>query len=253
MRTGAPLPESSAGRWTYAAIPSNDCCSRWTSAKSGGENGEFSRSEPESRSCNATSRSGSSNAERPDQDGIDDAEGRGVDADAEAEREDHDREEPGMASERPGSVPQVVEKSSHARLDEDWARTLTRGDLRPIMAAIPARQSRSTPYVRGDFLSQRLLFAAAVLLAVFVPATVYAQASIAGVVTDASGAVLPGVTVEASSPVLIEGARVPSLMAAAATGSSRCAQAPTSSPSRWPASPPSGARASTSSARRRRR
>ena len=36
---------------------------------------------------------------------------------------------------------------------------------------------------------------------------VYAQASIAGVVKDASGAVLPGVTVEAASPVLIEKVR----------------------------------------------
>ncbi len=44
---------------------------------------------------------------RPDQDGIDDAEGRGVDADAEAERQDYYREEPGMASKRPGSVPQI--------------------------------------------------------------------------------------------------------------------------------------------------
>ena len=35
----------------------------------------------------------------------------------------------------------------------------------------------------------------------------YAQASIAGVVKDTSGAVLPGVTVEASSPALIEKAR----------------------------------------------
>src|SRR4051812_38944163 len=33
------------------------------------------------------------------------------------------------------------------------------------------------------------------------------QASIAGVVSDSSGAVLPGVTVEASSPVLIEKTR----------------------------------------------
>jgi hypothetical protein len=40
-----------------------------------------------------------------------------------------------------------------------------------------------------------------------VPSSVYAQASIAGVVRDASGAVLPGVTVEAASPVLIEKVR----------------------------------------------
>src|SRR5688572_25629528 len=40
------------------------------------------------------------------------------------------------------------------------------------------------------------------------PAAGYAQgAAIAGVVTDPSGAVLPGVTVEATSPVLIEKVR----------------------------------------------
>ena len=39
------------------------------------------------------------------------------------------------------------------------------------------------------------------------PLTVYAQASIVGTVRDASGAVLPGVTVEASSPALIEKTR----------------------------------------------
>jgi hypothetical protein len=42
---------------------------------------------------------------------------------------------------------------------------------------------------------------------VFVPAAAYAQAGIAGVVKDASGAVLPGVTVEAASPALIEKVR----------------------------------------------
>jgi Carboxypeptidase regulatory-like domain len=39
------------------------------------------------------------------------------------------------------------------------------------------------------------------------PAPLYAQASIAGVVKDSSGAVLPGVTVEAASPALIEKVR----------------------------------------------
>lgn len=39
---------------------------------------------------------------------------------------------------------------------------------------------------------------------VLLPSAVYAQASITGVVRDASGGVLPGVTVEAASPVLIE-------------------------------------------------
>jgi hypothetical protein len=46
-----------------------------------------------------------------------------------------------------------------------------------------------------------------ILLAILVPSVVYAQASIAGVVKDASGAVLPGVTVEAASPALIEKVR----------------------------------------------
>src|SRR5213594_4234831 len=45
---------------------------------------------------------------------------------------------------------------------------------------------------------------AGVLLA---PALGFAQASIAGVVRDASAAVLPGVTVEASRPALIEKTR----------------------------------------------
>src|ERR1700720_2337594 len=40
-----------------------------------------------------------------------------------------------------------------------------------------------------------------------VPTAAYAQASITGTVRDTSGAVLPGVTVEASSPALIERVR----------------------------------------------
>ena len=46
------------------------------------------------------------------------------------------------------------------------------------------------------------------LLLLAVPSVVYAQAAaIAGVVKDASGGVLPGVTVEAASPALIEKVR----------------------------------------------
>jgi hypothetical protein len=44
-------------------------------------------------------------------------------------------------------------------------------------------------------------------LILLLPGVVFAQATIAGVVRDASNAVLPGVTVEASSPVLIEKTR----------------------------------------------
>jgi hypothetical protein len=53
-------------------------------------------------------------------------------------------------------------------------------------------------YLRASFV---------VLSLVGVPVSAYAQASIVGVVRDASGAVLPGVTVEASSPALIEKTR----------------------------------------------
>ena len=53
------------------------------------------------------------------------------------------------------------------------------------------------------------LFTGVVVLAslVLLPAAAFAQASIVGTVRDASGAVLPGVTVEASSPALIEKTR----------------------------------------------
>ncbi len=50
-----------------------------------------------------------------------------------------------------------------------------------------------------------VLFLVAAFVALAAPA--FAQSAIAGVVKDSSGAVLPGVTVEASSPALIEGTR----------------------------------------------
>ena len=51
----------------------------------------------------------------------------------------------------------------------------------------------------------RVLWALVFVLAI--PAAVRAQSSITGVVRDTSGAVLPGVTVEAASDVLIEKVR----------------------------------------------
>src|SRR5262245_1456054 len=54
----------------------------------------------------------------------------------------------------------------------------------------------------------RAVKAVVVLVALLgIPVTSFAQASIVGVVKDASGAVLPGVSVEASSPALIEKTR----------------------------------------------
>jgi hypothetical protein len=57
-------------------------------------------------------------------------------------------------------------------------------------------------------LARRSAAVLAVFVAVvLVPSAAFAQAAITGVVKDASGAVLPGVTVEAASPVLIEKVR----------------------------------------------
>src|SRR5205085_2638122 len=53
----------------------------------------------------------------------------------------------------------------------------------------------------------RITGAVAVLALSLLPATAHAQSTMTGVVKDASGAVIPGVTVEASSPVLIEKTR----------------------------------------------
>ena len=53
----------------------------------------------------------------------------------------------------------------------------------------------------------RVVKVAAVAAILLLPRIVFAQATIAGVVRDASAAILPGVTVEASSPALIEKTR----------------------------------------------
>src|SRR5262245_43689255 len=70
----------------------------------------------------------------------------------------------------------------------------------------------SLPTVSSEILQEGRMrvFAKAVLVLsclFIVPAAAYAQGAIAGQVKDTSGAVLPGVTVEAASPVLIEKTR----------------------------------------------
>ena len=57
-------------------------------------------------------------------------------------------------------------------------------------------------------MSQRVKILAALGCLLVAPAAAYAQATIAGTARDSSGGVLPGVTVEAASPVLIEKVRV---------------------------------------------
>ena len=66
------------------------------------------------------------------------------------------------------------------------------------------RCRRSRSRTNRSQLARTLL---AVACLTFLPAAAYAQASLAGVVRDSSGAVLPGVTVEAASSVLIEKVR----------------------------------------------
>src|SRR5687767_6988125 len=65
------------------------------------------------------------------------------------------------------------------------------------------------PSLKGVLVLVCLVFrvASAAFLLVLMPAAAFAQGSIVGTVRDASGAVLPGVTVEASSPALIERTR----------------------------------------------
>ena len=54
---------------------------------------------------------------------------------------------------------------------------------------------------------RRCLYILGVLGVLLLPASLFAQGTIAGTVKDTSGAVLPGVTVTAASPALIEGSR----------------------------------------------
>src|SRR5437773_3049238 len=58
----------------------------------------------------------------------------------------------------------------------------------------------------GPKLRLAVIACSAILIGL-IPVQLYAQSAIAGTVKDTSGAVLPGVTVEAASPVLIEKTR----------------------------------------------
>ena len=74
--------------------------------------------------------------------------------------------------------------------DPEARRCVPQGPMKLIMAAVPRR---------GILLTAVWLSA--------MPAAASAQSAIAGVVKDPAGAVVPGVAVEARSPVLIERAR----------------------------------------------
>src|SRR5205085_3261685 len=86
---------------------------------------------------------------------------------------------------------------------------------RYVLSDCNVRPVPDTTYQRGTLVNceegssmRRLLLSAFALACVLaLPTTARAQSAFAGVVKDATGAVLPGVTVEASSPALIEKVR----------------------------------------------
>jgi hypothetical protein len=82
-----------------------------------------------------------------------------------------------------------------SREDVPWRHSGQRGERR-----IPPEGEAVSRALRPSLI--------AVVILVGVPTSALAQASVAGTVKDSSGAVLPGVTVEASSPALIEKARI---------------------------------------------
>jgi hypothetical protein len=93
-------------------------------------------------------------------------------------------------------------------------------------------------------MTRRILAALVVGAAVtLLPALASAQSAINGTVKDASGAAMPGVTVEASSDVLIEKVRSVVTNERGAINCSTCGRAHTRSPIRCRASPPSSATA----------
>ena len=84
---------------------------------------------------------------------------------------------------------------------------LTAGSRGRITAT--GRADVSAPRLRETYQCERRTtwIVVAFVIVACMPAASWAQATIAGLVRDSSGAVLPGVTVEASSDVLIEKVR----------------------------------------------
>src|SRR5688572_18645800 len=60
----------------------------------------------------------------------------------------------------------------------------------------------------GTMTRSARLFVGILFALMLVPSTASAQSAISGLVTDTTGSVMPGVTVEATSPALIEKVRV---------------------------------------------
>src|SRR6188508_1920827 len=83
-------------------------------------------------------------------------------------------------------------------MQECGAWSAERGPLGGFLCGAASRHSRN------ERLMLRPVKYLALLAVVLLPSTVFAQATLTGTVRDNSGGILPGVTVEAASPALIE-------------------------------------------------
>src|SRR5688500_14904676 len=95
---------------------------------------------------------------------------------------------------RPITSPEYLRSSGEDRSRRRAAR------MRACCPSTGATDPREERTIMSRLFRQALF----VVVSLAFASAAYAQASITGVVRDASGAVLPGVTVEASSPALIE-------------------------------------------------
>src|SRR5688500_10854942 len=111
----------------------------------------------------------------------------------------------GRPSRRPGPTrygnPCQGGACSHQARWTAAAAQQTEGDARGVWDRLPMSVSK------GGFSMRVAVRLVRVLALVLLPTVALAQATITGTVRDTSGAILPGVTVEASSPALIEKVR----------------------------------------------
>src|SRR6267142_4867457 len=119
------------------------------------------------------------------------------------------------AASRRGGTTSLPHRRSHSPklvLSRSPIFVTERDELGLGCAGLPTAHIRSFPsshrFARKERFMRalkRILFVVSWL--VILPTSAHAQATLSGVVRDTSGAVLPGVTVEAASPVLIEKTR----------------------------------------------
>src|SRR5262249_52734058 len=123
---------------------------------------------------------------------------------------------PDRALDTPAARRSTAEGAEHAENFETFSPRAARSAVRALPRRTDSASDRSE-MARGLSSEEGLmthgrsvlacLLLAGCLLAITSPAWSQQASGISGIVRDASGAVLPGVTVEASSPVLIEKVR----------------------------------------------